>query len=770
VRRLAEEKSYLQLTLRLIEQLNPLPGIEDMVATMLCNIVETIGGTNIKLWYWIDDQLHYADFLGGNKIVASIDDPMAAEVAQKRRFIERQGDVEDSLLRGGVIPGSWTWAFPLPVGQELLGVIKLENVHIIGASLRNYLPLFFSHAALILSNEIRNFSRLAAETKLRQRERDLRAIMDNLPSIISYWDRNLRNRFGNRAYVAWYGIEPETMVGMYLREVIGEESFQLNLPYIEAALRGETQVFERAISPSGGKPARHALINYIPDIRDGVVDGIYVLVSDITPVKQAEAELDKYRLHLEELVTERTVQLEQAKLTAEAANRMKSVFLANMSHELRTPLNAILGFAQIMERDARIPADEHRNLETINRSGKHLLSIINDVLEISRIEAGRTVVHSEAFDLQATLAAIEEMMRLRADSKHLALRVVRHADLPRTVLGDAHHLRQVLINLLGNAVKYTDTGEVSLAVRPVEGGIRFEVADTGPGIAAADQETIFQAFYQTEHGVAKGEGTGLGLTISREFVHLMGGELSVASIPGKGSVFGFTVPLPPTFFAIAESSHGRVVGLADGQLPPRILVAEDHPDSSELIVCLLDGIGCEVRVAENGRRAVEIFTAWHPDFIWMDMRMPVMDGYAATKAIRALPGGDKVKIVALTASAFREDRAAILAAGCDELISKPVEEDRLFAVMGELLKLGFRHEKEAALPMPVTDATLGLSALPESLRAALLAAADSYDAPSLRGLIERMKPDHPQEAAAIDELVYGYRFDEVAGLCRRQAA
>ena len=470
---------------------------------------------------------------------------------------------------------------------------------------------------------------------------------------------------------------------------------------------------------------------------------------------------------LEKLVVTRTTELEKARDAAESANRAKSIFLANMSHELRTPLNAILGFAQILERDASLTS-HHSEIATINRSGRHLLALINNILEISRIEAGRTVVRREAFDLPGTIAAVEEMVRSRAEAKDLQLRVEISAGLTRHVVGDDHRLRQVLINLLGNAVKYTDQGEVSLRVDPAaDDGIRFAVTDTGPGITAEEQKHLFQAFYQTAAGIARGEGTGLGLSITREFIHLMGGELTVESEPGKGSTFAFTVPLPPAAAPASTPRQSLVTRLQAGQNPVRILIAEDHPESRELLDRLLSGAGFEIRTADNGQLAVEAFTAWKPHFIWMDMRMPLMDGYAATRAIRALPGGRDVKIVALTASAFEEDRAAIIAAGCDDLASKPIEQDKLFALLGRLLNLRFDYMAAAAVPQESASAEIGLSGLPGPLCQELLTAADHLDAQAVRTIVARIGSEHPQIARVIAELADDYRLDKIAELCRR---
>lgn len=480
-----------------------------------------------------------------------------------------------------------------------------------------------------------------------------------------------------------------------------------------------------------------------------------------TKVRERDEEIEA-RKHAEAALIE-------ARDAAEAANRAKSVFLANMSHELRTPLNAVLGFAQIMARDETLSDSNRRKLETINRSGSHLLSLINDVLEISRIEAGRTTVQNEVFCLAELLTEVEEMIRIRAESKGLQFISTHSGELPSYVFGDGHHLRQVLINLLGNAVKYTDQGSVTLYLQADDSNIRFEVADTGIGIAEKDLARIFHAFYQTDAGAAKGEGTGLGLTISREFVRLMGGEISVDSEPGKGSAFAFTLPLPEADAPMVSVPPSRVIGLAEDQPPIRVLVAEDNADNRELITLLLNCVGFEVRAVENGQQAIECFKTWRPAFIWMDMRMPILDGYDATKVIRSLPDGKVVKIAALTASAFREDRRAILAAGCDDMLTKPVNEHRLFRVMGDLLGLRYRFaEGDMAAPNAPTPSKTAadLSPLGAAVCTELAEAAELLDTQAILAIVERIRPDYPEQAGAIATWVDAYRFDMVVKLCR----
>ena len=459
-------------------------------------------------------------------------------------------------------------------------------------------------------------------------------------------------------------------------------------------------------------------------------------------------------------------ELRQAMEAAVAANRAKSIFLSNMSHELRTPLNAILGFAQLMERDAAVPEHQRRNLKTVNRSGRHLLSLINDILEISKIEAGRLVASEQVCDLPEMLSIVTESMALRAKGKGLALQCAIDASLPRFVRTDIAKLRQIILNLLSNAVKYTNQGGITLSASATQldaqAQIRLVVRDTGMGIAAAELERIFQPFYQTQDGIKVGEGTGLGLSIAREYAQLLGGSLAVESAPGQGSTFTLLLPATVASEALPVMAASRqVLGLAPGQRSFRILIAEDKEDNQRLLAELMQSAGFEVRVAANGSEAVALFRHWRPDLIWMDMRMPVLDGYAATREIRALEGGATLPIIAVTASAFEEDRAAILATGCTDMVRKPLEADELFALMVRHLEVKFLYA-EAGEAVEQADRALTaaeLAALPSALREDLARAAVALDAQAVRAIADQIEAEQAQLALLLRGHADNYRFD-----------
>lgn len=422
--------------------------------------------------------------------------------------------------------------------------------------------------------------------------------------------------------------------------------------------------------------------------------------------------------------------LQEASDHAKAANHAKTEFLANMSHELRTPLNAILGFAQILGRDDSLNISQKDHIKTIRRSGKHLLDMLNDVLEMSKIEAGKIHLHEQCFDLFQLFDILESMFRLKAQSKQLRLKFIRREDVPRFILSDEGKLRQILINLLSNAIKFTKEGQVTLSVRADFGGIPphqvnrqillyFDVADTGPGIAAEELEDLFNPFIQTETGRQSSEGTGLGLAISKKFIQLMHGEISVQSKVNEGSCFSFYIRAQEPQDVVILEEKPLIRGLAPDQPQYRILVVDDNDDSRSALVYLLAGVGFHVQEATDGYKAIAMVEQYHPHLVWMDMAMPNLNGYEAVQVIRGLPQCDEIKIIALSASVFEHQREIMLSLGCDDFVSKPFVEHEIFDKIAQYLQVRYLYDESASAIVP-TSPSSGMSLDHENLPEAIL--------------------------------------------------
>ena len=486
---------------------------------------------------------------------------------------------------------------------------------------------------------------------------------------------------------------------------------------------------------------------------------------------------------LEQRVAERTAQLadaqqsaEQAKEVAIAANQYKSLFLANMSHELRTPLNAILGYAQIMMRDAAQEDKQHSHLQIIRRSGEHLLSLINDVLDMSKIESGQISVYETDFDLFYLLDFVINMLSQHASTKGLKLTLNCGAGLPQYISTDEKKLRQVLLNLLGNAVKFTDVGYVSLQVnlwqpddsQPEREGykwLKFSVEDSGPGIAEHELTTLFEPFTQTETGRKTEQGTGLGLSISRKFVELMAGHLQVESILGKGSRFTFVIPVRLVSAVTQPKNHEirRVVGLAQSQPRYRILVVDDRWENRQLMVDLLEPIGFEVKEVSNGNDAITCWENWRPHLIWMDIQMSGLDGCDTTRQIKAQPQGQDTTIIALTASVLRDDVAVIYDAGCDDYVSKPFQEHEIFDKIGEHLNAQYVYEttKVDQLESLETSSLEMLIIMPPDWLKLLHRASIQLDTNKITALLLQIPEQHSELRKLLQSMVNNFDFDQI---------
>jgi signal transduction histidine kinase/CheY-like chemotaxis protein/ligand-binding sensor domain-containing protein len=498
--------------------------------------------------------------------------------------------------------------------------------------------------------------------------------------------------------------------------------------------------------------------------------GLMVVSLIATAYRYRVRSLKRYSQKLESEVARRTRQLTEsneqlqiAKEQAESANRAKSTFLANMSHELRTPLNAILGFARLTKESPEITPELRKNQDIITLSGGHLLNLINNVLDISKIESGRIVLEEAPIDLYQLIQEMKSLLYVNAEERGLSFIVEQSPDLPRRMEVDGGKLRQALINLIGNAIKFTKQGGIILRAMPVKRKtaekvwLRFEVEDTGPGISEDERKLIFKPFVQLKGRVTVETGTGLGLAICRQYINLMGGAIDVISEKGKGSLFYFEIPakeLPLGEAAIA-SERGRVIGMEKGQPRYRLLVAEDQIENRILLRKILEPFDVDMREATNGKEAVEIFEQWHPDLIWMDMRMPVMDGLEATHRIKSTDAGANTKVIAITAHVLEEDRVKIMQAGCDDFVRKPYRNTEIFNVLSRHLGLRFVYEEKPEEPTVKPELKLQpeqLKALPSELIQQLHQATIELDPERTLSLIEQITVREPYIGKALRTL------------------
>ena len=436
--------------------------------------------------------------------------------------------------------------------------------------------------------------------------------------------------------------------------------------------------------------------------------------------------------------------LKRSTKMAESANKARSLFLANMSHELRTPLNSILGFTQLILRDITPENSHHSYLKIIHNSAGHLLGLINDVLDMSKIESGRISLNHNDFDLYQFLDDLEKMFYLKANTQALQLNFKRSPQVPQWINTDEPKLRQILINLLSNAIKFTNRGAVTLAVEvnnlqidnlqtttADQINLIFVVEDTGEGIPDNELERIFEPFVQTALGRKASEGTGLGLSISSKFAQLMGGKITVSSILGKGSIFEVNLPIiklintpvsrPDQIFnnSFSETQNRQIIGLAPNQPEFRILVVEDRWESRHLLVKLLESVGFQIREAENGAEAIAIWEEWQPHLIWMDIRMPVMDGYEATRQIKTSLKGQDTVIIALTASALEEEKTLMLSAGCDDFVRKPFRASLIFDKLADYLGVIYLYESKNYNYDDIDQKPIDLNVLASNLQVSL---------------------------------------------------
>jgi PAS domain S-box-containing protein len=616
-----------------------------------------------------------------------------------------------------------------------------------------------------------------AEDSLRNSEIRYSSMISNISDVIGIMGADGIMTYKSPNIEKWFGWLPKDRVGTSGFSTVHPDDLERVGKVFYSLLEKENAVktleFRYQCKDGSYKPIELTAANLL---NDPFISGVLLNYRDITEHRQSENALHETNAQLESAV----VTANKMTQLAEASSKSKSTFLANMSHEIRTPLNAIIGFSQLMNREKSLTDSQKGYAASINNAGEHLLKLINDILELSKLGAGRMELNPANFDLHAVFNEVQMMFKEQSLSKRLQLIVELSGDLPHNVIADSHKLRQILINLIGNAIKFTEHGSIVVRARVEKWNkdtsrLVVEIQDTGPGMSEDELGKLFKQFEQTNAGIRKNSGTGLGLALSRELAVLMGGNITVASEEGKGSVFTIQIEIKKGKSGVSEVAlTKRVIWIDRHQKAYRVLVVDDKEENRQVVVNLLNLVGFETKEAVNGEDAIAKFEAWEPHLILMDMRMPVMDGYEAIRLIKSTEKGKPTPVIALTASSLEEEKINAFNLDIQGCILKPFRESELFSTIASVLGIEYIYEEEEPVSAPsnypdnAARIDEDMAQLPDDLILQMQKAVNSANLSHLIEIIKGIEIDNSELSNHLMTQAIGYKYEHLLQLLNKR--
>ena len=640
----------------------------------------------------------------------------------------------------GTFPKVWL-GVPLRVNEKVIGAIVVQSYYDKNAYKQSDIELLeFVSSYISFAVQRKKINNEIAISK-----QVLRKVLDNIP-IKVFW-KNKESKFlgCNAAFLADNSFSSEN-------EIIGKTDFDFNdrkdaEKYIaddkETMLSAKPKLNYQELFIKNGKE-RWTLTSKIPFFdENGEVIGIIATSDDITERKENEIKLKK--------ATEEAI----------AANLSKSTFLSNMSHEIRTPMNAILGYSQLLQEDDNLTKIQQENLKTINKSGEHLLALINDILDMSKIEAGRITLNPSDFNLLELLKEAEQLFKMKALQKNIDLTFTVAENVPKAIYADESKIKQVIINLIGNSLKFTSEGFVKVSVEKLKDHrLLIKIKDSGKGILKEEQEAIFRPFEQAKNGRQAEGGTGLGLAISKKFSNLMDGDITIESEYGKGAEFSFSFKYLEGNESILKGGEEelQVASLSPEMKGLKVAIVDDRFENRDILYKKLNSLGFDTRMAENGKEAVALYKQWKPDIVLMDVVMPVMNGIEATRQILEIAGKHEVKIFVVSASALESEQKEIMEIGATVFIKKPVIFDLLLAEMHNKAGVKFIYKEEKKKELTKNSSPLDV---PEHLKVKFLAAAAEGDFTLLQDLLEMLEKETGKTFNFIEDCINEMEFEAI---------